>query len=192
MITNRLYEVRWHGRGGQGVVTAAMILAEAAYYEGFKGVTGTPFFGAERRGVPVVASNRFARESIRTLAQIENPGVVVVLDERLLDLADATVGLESDGLIIVNTPQAPEDVFRGADFSVATSNVTQIARRIGLVEKGNVMINTSMIGAFSKASGLVSLENIERAIRTRFPAEAASLNIEGARLAFDKTMINKK
>ncbi len=109
-MKRKCIEVRWHGRGGQGAVTAAMILAEAAYYEGYEGVTAAPFFGAERRGAPVIASNRFGREPVKTFSLVESPDVVVVLDETLLKVVNVASGIRPDGIVIVNTGKPPEAI----------------------------------------------------------------------------------
>ncbi len=128
-----ILEVRWHGRGGQGAITSAQILAEAAYHEQYKGITAAPSFGAERRGVPVTASTRLSLEPVRLYSQIEYPDVVVVLDETLLHSVDVTSGLKKGGWLVVNTPKEPRQTGMGSDFSVATADATGIAEQLGLV-----------------------------------------------------------
>ena len=93
-----MVEIRWHGRGGQGAVSAAKLLAEAAYASGWEGVTSAPTFGAERRGAPVTASTRLAHEAIRVLSQVTTPDVGVVLDDSLLAVANAAAGVKPGGL----------------------------------------------------------------------------------------------
>ena len=187
----RIINVIWHGRGGQGAVTAAMILAEAAYFDGYKGVTAAPFFGVERRGAPITATTRFSTEPIRTLSPTAKADVAVVLDERLLRAVDVRGGLRSDGLLILNSGGTPEKFCTDMDFAVATSDVNSIAREIGLVVAGTVLVNTSLLGAFSKASGLVTMESLEKAIGKNFNEKAAQLNIKGAQLAHKATRINR-
>jgi len=182
-------EVRWHGRGGQGAVTAAMILAEAAYYEGYKGVTAAPFFGAERRGAPVIATNRLGLEPIRTFSLVEHPDVVVVLDESLLNVVDVTAGVHPGGLVIINTARLPEEIQLNAQVNVAATNASEWARNAGLIVAGTVLFNTSILGGFSRATGLVGLQSIEKALRNHFKSEAAERNIQGARLAYDGTIL---
>jgi len=106
----QLIEVRWHGRGGQGAVTAAQILAEAAYLEGYKGVQAFPYFGAERRGAPIMAFTRMSDEEIRIRSQIYNPDFVVVLDSTLLGLIRVDEGLKEGGIIIVNSSKEPYEL----------------------------------------------------------------------------------
>ena len=181
-------EVRWHGRGGQGAVTAAMILAEAAYYEGYKGVTAAPFFGAERRGAPVIASNRFGREPIKTFSLVESPDVVVVLDETLLKVVNVAAGVRPDGIVIVNSAKPPEAIQLKTAVNIATTNATNWAREAGLIVSGAVLFNTTILGGFSKATGLVGMDSIEKALRNHFQGPAADKNVRGAWLAFEGTM----
>ena len=183
-------EIRWHGRGGQGAVTAAMVLAEAAYYDGYKGVTSAPFFGAERRGAPVIATTRFGRQPIRTFSLVEHPDVVVVLDESLLKVVDVTAGMRPDGLVLINTPKAPEIIcaFLAKPVNVAITHATHWAKEADLIVAGSILFNTTILGGFSKATGLITMEGIEKALGLHFKREALERNIHGARLAYDGTL----
>lgn len=191
-MKKKCIEVRWHGRGGQGAVTAAMILAEAAYYDDYQGVTAAPFFGAERRGAPIIATNRLGLQPIRTFSLVEYPDVVVVLDETLLKVVDVTAGMNRDGLILINTARPPEAIQLNKSVNVATTDATGWAREAGLIVAGAVLFNTAILGGFSRATGLVSQESIERALRNHFKAQAAEKNVQGARLAFDGTAVLKE
>ena len=186
-MKRKCIEVRWHGRGGQGAVTAANILAEAAYYEGYKGVTAAPFFGAERRGAPVIASNRFGWEPIKTFSLVNHPDVVVVLDETLLKVVNVAAGVRPDGIVIVNTAKAPEAIELQAAVNLATTNATGWAKEAGLIVSGAVLFNTSILGGFARATGLISMESIEKALRHHFHGPAADKNVQGARLAYEGT-----
>ncbi len=187
-MKRKCIEVRWHGRGGQGAVTAAMILAEAAYYEGYRGVTAAPFFGAERRGAPVIASNRFAREPVKTFSLVEYPDVVVVLDETLLRVVNVASGVRPDGIVIVNTAKSPEAIGLKTAVNVATTNATEWAKEAGLIVSGAVLFNTTILGGFAKATGLIGMESIEKALRSHFQGQAADKNVQGAWLAYEGTM----
>jgi len=187
-MKRKCIEVRWHGRGGQGAVTAANILAEAAYYQGYKGVTAAPFFGAERRGAPIIASNRFGWEPIKTFSLVTHPDVVVVLDETLLKVVDVAAGVRPDGIVIVNTAKPPEAVELKAAVNIATTNATDWAREAGLIVSGSLIFNTTILGGFSKATGLVSMESIEAALRNHFQGQAADKNVRGAWLAYEGTI----
>ena len=190
--TLNLKEVRWHGRGGQGAVTAAHILAEAAFLEGYQGVTSVPAFGAERRGVPVSASTRFAGQPIRTYSQIETPDVVVVLDETLLRDTPVTEGLKAGGWLIVNSPSKPEQLPVDGDYNVATVDATEVALGVGIIVGGLVLVNTAILGAFAKATGLVAMASIEEALRRRFTNPALEMNIRAARITHDRTILKLK
>jgi 2-oxoacid:acceptor oxidoreductase gamma subunit (pyruvate/2-ketoisovalerate family) len=187
-MKRKCIEVRWHGRGGQGAVTAAMILAEAAYIDGYKGVTAAPFFGAERRGAPVLASNRFGREPVKTFSLVESPDVVVVLDETLLRVVNVASGLKPDGIVIINTARPPDAFELNAAVNIATTNALECARDAGLIVSGSVIFNTAILGGFSKATGLVAMESIEKALRHHFHGQAADKNVRGAWLAYEGTI----
>ncbi|MDY0041901.1 MAG: 2-oxoacid:acceptor oxidoreductase family protein [Desulforhabdus sp.] len=184
-------EVRWHGRGGQGAVTAAMILAEAAYYDGYKGVTAAPFFGAERRGAPIIATNRLGRDPIRTFSLVESPDVVVVLDETLLNVVNVAAGIRPEGLVLINTPKPPDAIHLDAAVNIATTNASEYAKEAGLLVAGTVLFNTTILGGFARSTGLVGLESIEKALRSHFTGQAAEKNVAGARLAYEGTLVSK-
>ncbi len=184
-------EVRWHGRGGHGAVTGAMILAQAAYNEGYKGVTAAPFFGAERRGAPVIATNRFGPEPIRTFSMVTEPDIVIVMDESLMDIVDVTAGLKPDGIILINSSKKPEEFDVVSRFNVATTDAFHCAIEAGLEVAGNVIFNTTILGGFSKATELISMESIEKAFANFFNGRALEKNIEGAWLAFQRTFVHK-
>ncbi len=188
--TNNTYiKVRWHGRGGQGAVTAAEILAQAAFYDGYKGVTAAPFFGAERRGAPIIATNRFARQPVRTFSLVQKPSVVVVLDETILRVVNVTAGIQPDGIVIINSKKSPDQIGLPPSVRVAVTDATQSATNAGLIVSGTVLFNTAILGGFSKATGLISMESIERALRDHFEGDAAERNVLGARLACEGTVV---
>jgi 2-oxoacid:acceptor oxidoreductase gamma subunit (pyruvate/2-ketoisovalerate family) len=182
-----VYEIRWHGRGGQGAVTSAKILADAAYRSGFVGVTSQPSFGAERRGAPITASTRLAHETIRVLNQVTEPDIVVVLDDSLLQVGCATAGVRPGGMLIVNTTQPVDELGLSGDFSVVTADVTGAAQAVDLIVGGQPMVSTAILGSFAAATGLIDLESVEQAIGYVFSGKAATKNIEAARIAFECT-----
>lgn len=182
-------EVRWHGRGGQGAITTAQYLAQAAYLSGFKGVTSAPSFGAERRGAPVTASSRLSHQPLRMFSQVEFPDMVVVLDETLLEYADATAGLKEGGWLIVNTPRDPETIHGGGRFCVATADATAAAKEAGLIVSGTIMVNTAMLGAVARATGIVQLDSIQKTLAAKYPPKTAFKNFEAARLTYERTRL---
>jgi 2-oxoacid:acceptor oxidoreductase gamma subunit (pyruvate/2-ketoisovalerate family) len=189
-MNNKYIEVRWHGRGGQGAVTAAEILAKAAYYDGYKGVTAAPFFGAERRGAPVIATNRFAREPVRNFSLVQRPSVVVVLDETILRVVNVTAGIDPDGIVIINSRKSPDRIVLPSPLRVAVTDATQWATQAGLIISGVVLFNTAILGGFSKATGLIGMASIEKALRNHFKGEAGEKNVLGARLACEGTVVS--
>lgn len=182
-----MIEIRWHGRGGQGAVTAAKILAEAAFRSGFAGVTSAPSFGAERRGAPITASSRLAHEPIRVLSQVTTPDIVVVLDDSLLAVANATAGLKPGGMLIVNTTRSAEDLGVTGDVRLVTSDVTGAAQAVGLIVGGQPMVSTAILGAIARATGLITMESLEGAIGHMFSPAAVKKNHDAAVIAYDCT-----
>ncbi|MCE4599429.1 MAG: 2-oxoacid:acceptor oxidoreductase family protein [Desulfurococcales archaeon] len=177
MIVN----IRFHGRGGQGVVTAANILIEAAAIEGKQG-QAFPYFGAERRGAPVEAYARIGDEPILRHSQVKNPDIVVVLDPGLPRIVDVTHGLKDNGVIVVNS-ESCSIVDRG-NYELYIVDANKIAEELGLVISGWHVVNTSMLGALAKASGIVSLDSIIKAIANRFKGDLADRNSKAVERAY--------
>jgi 2-oxoacid:acceptor oxidoreductase gamma subunit (pyruvate/2-ketoisovalerate family) len=188
---NTMHEVIWHGRGGQGVVIAAQILAESAYLQGFKGVTSAPTFGPERRGAPLTASTRISDTPIRTFSQIEKADIAVVLDPSLFPVVNITGSLKPMGWLIINTNQKADEVDVPGCFSIATADAAAIALRFHLLKEGAPMVNTPMLGVLSRASGLVSLEHLEKGLKWKLSGGAAATNIAALRAAYEETSIKK-
>lgn len=185
------YEIRWHGRGGQGAITAAKILAQAAYLEGYPGVTAAPSFGAERRGAPVSASTRIFPEIVKVVSQVENPNVVVVLDHTLLKFEEVTGGLVRGGWLIVNTKRHPNELNLGGDFNIATADATGVCSGLGLVVAGLTVVNTAILGAFIRATEVVSMASVERAIRERFSNSKVDINLAAVTETYEITKLEK-
>lgn len=181
------HEIRWHGRGGQGAVTSAKLLAEAAFRSGFAGVTSMPSFGAERRGAPVTASTRLGSEPIRVYSQVTEPDIVVVLDESLLEVGGAAVGLRPGGTVVVNTTRPAAELGLPEGTNVYAADVTGAAEAAGVVVGGTPMVSAAILGSFAKATGLVTLESVEAAIGKAFAPSPAAKNFEAAKIAFDCT-----
>ncbi len=182
-----MYEVRLHGRGGQGAVMAAQALADAAFIEGNYAVA-FPFFGAERRGAPVLAFARVDSKKIYRKTQVYNPDYVVVLDDKLIDLINVIDGLKEDGMAIINSRYKPEEIQLAREVKTATVDATSIA----LETIGAPITNSAILGAFAKATGLVSIESIEKGIMDIFGArigeEAGRKNAAAARKAYEATI----
>ena len=181
------YEVRWHGRGGQGAVTSSKILAAAGFRSGFVGVTAAPSFGAERRGAPITASTRLSRGPVRTVSQVTSPDIVVVLDESLLQLPATTAGLKPGGTVIVNSRRSPGEMPALAAARVVTADVTGAALAAGVLAGGLPVVSTAVLGVIAAATGLISMDSVEEAIDEQFPEAVAKKNREAARLAYERT-----
>ena len=149
---NQLIEIRWHGRGGQGAVTSAELLAQAAISEG-KYASAFPSFGPERRGAPVLAFVRISNEQpIKIRAEVTQPDVVVVLDPGLLGIVNVASGIKNNGILVINTKKQAEQIGKelGFNYSLATVDANRIAREV----LGVPIVNTTMVGALIKASPL--------------------------------------
>lgn len=179
-----LKEIRIHGRGGQGSVTAAELLAHAAFIEG-KWVQAFPYFGAERRGAPVKAFARISDESILIHSQVYNPDYVIVLDPAIYKTVDVTEGLKKDGVIILNTTKHPDETGI-KNYKVATVDATGIALELNLLVAGSPVVNTSIIGAFAKATEEVKLESVVKAIKETWSGAAGEKNSRAAELAYER------
>lgn len=175
-------EVRFHGRGGQGAVVASAILATAAFKEG-KNVQSFPFFGVERRGAPVTAFIRIDERPIRIRTQIYKPDYVVVLDPTLIEVVDVLQGIKSDGIMIINTNKKPEHLRLAKSVKIATCDATSIAVKYGLGSKTAPIVNTSILGAFSKATGMVGLDSILESIKERITIKSKE-NVQAAQEAY--------
>jgi 2-oxoacid:acceptor oxidoreductase gamma subunit (pyruvate/2-ketoisovalerate family) len=185
-----MIEVRFHGRGGQGSVVASNILAEAGFLEG-KEISAFPFFGVERRGAPVTAYVRIADRPIRVKSGISTPDYVIVLDPTLVKAVNVTEGLKSGGLVLVNTKETPDKLKQeldiGEDKRVATVDATGIAIKHRLGSKAAPIVNSSVLGAFVKASGLVKIESLVESIKHNVPVKLEE-NAAAAKDAYDEVM----
>ncbi len=178
-------EIRWHGRGGQGAITAAKIVAGAAFVSGYPGVVMAPTFGTERRGAPVMTSLKISKEKIYDLTPIENPDIVVVLDHLLLHEADITRGLKEGGLIILNTPMT-NDSYNFKNFKLATADITAISVEAGLPHG---MVNTGIIGSLERATHLLGMEKLIKGIEEEFLTRKPEKNSLAAKIAYERTVV---
>lgn len=182
-----IIQIRWHGRGGQGAITAAKIVADAAFSSGYAGVVMTPTFGTERRGAPVLTSLKIAREKIYDLSPISEPDMVMVFDPLLLTEVGVTNGLRAGGLMMLNSPRPPAE-YANDKMTIATADVTSLSAGAGLPTG---IINTGMIGLFAKAAGLLDLDLLLEAVGEEFAGRNPEKNIEAARAVYENTMIGE-
>ena len=180
-----MFQIRIHGRGGQGVVTAAEMLSVAAFLEG-RHAQAFPSFGSERTGAPVVAYCRLDDREIRLREPINEPDAIIIQDPTLLNQVDVFGGLRPQGYILINTTRSFEALGLG-DFvkgfppdRLHTVPATEIAMK----RVGRPLPNAALLGAFAAATGLISLESVGKAIREKFPTKIAEANILAATDAF--------
>ena len=180
-------EIRWHGRGGQGAKTAALLLADVAFQTG-KYVQGFPEYGPERMGAPITAYNRISDHPIRVHSNIYDPQFVVVVDESLLETVDVTKGLKEDGAIIVNTAKSKDEIvphlkgYKGKVFTID-------ARKVSMETLGKYFPNSPMLASIVKVSGVmdedVFLREMEASFRHKFAKkpEVIEGNMQALRMA---------
>lgn len=181
-----MYEIRFHGRGGQGAVTASKILATAAFLES-KWVTSFPFFGTERRGAPVTAFTRVDDSRIELRSQIYEPDAVVILDKSLMNIVNVTEGMKNDGVIIINGKTG--NLKEAGKYKFGYVDATSIALRNGLGDPSHPIVNTAILGAFAKVCDLVSLQSIKNATSSIVPSKKKE-NINAIQEAYEETEMN--
>jgi pyruvate ferredoxin oxidoreductase gamma subunit len=175
-----------HGRGGQGAVTSAELVAQAAIAEG-KYAQAFPAFGPERRGAPVQAFIRISDKQIRIRADVTEPDIVMVLDPGLLNIVKVTAGLKKNGLVVVNAKSrenVPADI--RDNYRLAVIDANRIARET----LGAPIVNTTMLGALIKASGIIQLESISEPLQKRF-GKLAGKNLAAMKRAYDETLVKE-
>jgi len=179
-----MYQVRIHGRGGQGVVTAAELIAIAAFYEGHV-AQAFPSFGVERTGAPIEAFARIDDKPIRTREHIYHPDFLIVQDATLLSSVDVAKGCGLKTIAIINTSRTNTDI----KINLPMANVKTIdATAIALEEIGKNIVNTVILGAFAKDSGLISLDSLKKAVKQKFAEKGEAIinkNIKAIERAFN-------
>lgn len=181
-----LKQIRVHGRGGQGAVTCAELLASAAFKDG-KQCQAFPFFGVERRGAPVAAFCRIDENAIRTHEQVYEPDYVMVLDASLLENVNVAEGLNENGIIVINTTEPAEKIKLKTFAKIKTIDVTKIA----LDAIGKPFVNAPMLGAFVTATGIIKLESLIKAVEEAFSGEIAQKNVAAVKKAYDEMKKSK-
>lgn len=181
-----MFQVRIHGRGGQGVVTAAEMLSIAAFEEG-RHAQAFPSFGSERMGAPVIAFCRIADKEIRLREPIMEPDALIIQDPTLLHQVDVFSGLKKGGYILINTSRSFDELGLG-DFVRDWPHerlCTVAATELGQKHVGRPMPNVPLLGGFAAVSGIIQLESVIKAINDKFSGKVASGNIAAATEAYD-------
>ena len=167
-------EFRWHGRGGQGVVTSNQMLGKAALAEG-NYIQAFPEFGPERTGAPVRAFLRISKNPIQVYAQVYAPDVVVCIDPTLLDVVNPAEGLKEDGTLVVNSDKEPGSIREKFGFNTGKV-VTVDASTIAMEVMGRPFYNMPTMAAAVKATGVVAIETVIEAVLERYPGKVGDLN----------------
>ncbi|HUT97594.1 MAG TPA: 2-oxoacid:acceptor oxidoreductase family protein [bacterium] len=178
-----MIEIRFHGRGGQGAASGCTVFADAAF-RGGKRIQAFPMFGVERRGAPVASFVRISDTEIRARHNIYTPDHVIVLSETLMDTIDCTDGLKPGGTITVNTAKSPEELGLKGDFKLYTVDATRISIEHGLGSITSPIVNTAMLGAAAKVTGLADIELLMQCIREAVPSKPEE-NAAAARDTYD-------
>lgn len=185
-----LTEIRWHGRGGQGAKTAALLLADVAFQTG-KYVQGFPEYGPERMGAPITAYNRISDTKIRVHSNIYEPEFVVVVDESLLETIDVTAGLKKDGAILINTEKSKEEIIphlRGYEGKVYIID----AKKVSIEAMGKYFPNTPLLAAIVKVANIMEedrfISEMEASFQHKFAGkpEVIDGNMKALKMAFQE------
>lgn len=184
-----ILEIRWHGRGGQGTVTAAKVLAEASMAEG-KNVQAFPEYGPERMGAPLRAYNRISEKPMTIHCQVTNPAVVAVVDPTIIDTVDVTEGATDDAVFIINTSADPSALRKQLKLKKAQKVYCVDANAISIETIGRVMPNTPMLGAVCKATGVIKiktlLQDIKASFGKKFSDKIIQSNLDAASKAYEE------
>jgi pyruvate ferredoxin oxidoreductase gamma subunit len=186
-MADKMVEIRWHARGGQGAKTAATLVAAVALEEG-KFSQGFPDYGPEREGAPIRGYTRISDDPIHVHSAIYTPGIVVVLDSSLLDSVDVTEGLKEGGILLINSAKDPADLkkrFGRGDIKVYTVDATQIS----IDEIGRPIPNTPMMGALMKIMPILKLKTILQDVEKKFKSKGERIvqgNFRAIQRAFEE------
>ena len=185
MALDDVVEIVFHGRGGQGSVTAANLLVAAALKDGNKGLQAFPVFGAERRGAPVRAFARISETEIHLRSEIYEPDIVIVQDESIMNLVNVLKGMKKEGRILINTQKSPDEFDFEESKNIATVDATGIAIKYDIVVGGIPVVNTPILWAVPKVLEKVTLPSIQQAIREKWKGDAGEKNVKATADAFD-------
>lgn len=182
-------EIRWHGRGGQGTVTAAKVLADACL-SGGRHVQAFPEYGPERAGAPLRAYNRISERPLRMHCPVVNPKVVAVVDASLLDAIDAADGTTDDAIFVINTGKDPKEIRAKLKAKPSQKVFTVDATKIAIETIGRPLPNSAMLGAVNRATGIVDmnllLEDIKGSFGKKFAQKIIDANLSAARRGFEE------
>ena len=190
MTLKPLIEICFHGRGGQGSVTAANLLVAAALNDGNKGVQAFPFFGAERRGAPVRAFARISDEEIFLRSEVYTPDIVIVLDESIMEIVDVIKGLKKNGKILINTTKDPNSFDFSNKYNIATVDATGVAIKHDILVGGIPVVNMPILGAVPKILDRITLKSIQAEVKKKWKGELADKNVKATQDAYNLVEVN--
>jgi len=190
MTSRYLIEICFHGRGGQGSVTAANLLVSAALKDGNIGVQAFPFFGAERRGAPVRAFARISDNEVHLRSEVYFPDIVIVLDESIMNIVNVLKGLKENGKILINTTKNPRDFNFSDIYNIATVDATGIAIKHDILVGGIPVVNTPILGAIPKILDRISLKSIQETINEKWKGDLAEKNVRATQDSYELTEVN--
>lgn len=186
-----MFQIRIHGRGGQGVVSAAEMLSIAAFSEG-NYAQAFPSFGSERMGAPVTAFCRIDDQEIRLREPVMQPDALIIQDPTLLHQVDLFSGLSPDGYILINSTRSFEELGIG-DFvsGFARNRLCSVpASELALKHVGRPLPNAALLGGFAAITGQLDFDAVAQAIRDRFPGKVGAANVTAARAAYEQVLKN--
>ena len=182
-------EIRWHGRGGQGTVTAAKVFADACL-SGGRYVQAFPEYGPERAGAPLKAYNRIGDKELRMHCPVTKPAIVVVVDATLLDAIDITDGAPDDASFIINTAKEPGEIRAKIKAKASQKVITVDASKIAVETIGRPMPNAPMIGTVTKVSGIITLESaledVKKSFGKKFSQKIIDGNLEAVKRGYEE------
>ncbi|GBD99498.1 pyruvate synthase subunit PorC [bacterium BMS3Abin07] len=182
-------EIRWHGRGGQGTVTAAKVLADACLSTG-KNVQAFPEYGPERAGAPLRAYNRISSKELRLHCPVLKPNIVIIADPTLIETINVVEGAPDNAIIVVNTAKEPSETREKIGLKASQKIYTVDATKISLETIGRALPNASLLGALVKVSGIVPLdillEDIKRSFGKKFSEKIITGNLDAAKRGYEE------
>jgi pyruvate ferredoxin oxidoreductase gamma subunit len=184
---SRVVEIKWQGRGGQGVVLANQLIGMALFEEG-KHIQTFPDFGPERTGGPVRGYTRFSDEPIDIHSFVYEPDILAVIDPYLAEDQSVYAGLKPTSIVVVNSAKNPQDLVRKLGVKVEKFGVVD-ALKISKEVFGTYVFNTPVLGGLVRLTGIVKLETLEKLIMNRFPGKVGELNVKVLRRGFEEVVV---
>ncbi|MBO3769095.1 MAG: 2-oxoacid:acceptor oxidoreductase family protein [Thermoproteota archaeon] len=182
----KIVEIKWQGRGGQGVVLANQLIGMALFEEG-KHIQTFPDFGPERTGGPVRGYTRFSEEPIDVHSFVYEPDILAVIDPYFAEDPNVYVGVKPTSIVVVNSAKKPQDLIRKIGIKVEKFGVVN-ALKISKEIFGTYVFNTPVLGGLVKLTGIVKLETLEKLIMSRFPGKVGELNVQALRRGFEEVV----